>query len=72
MTCDAKEPPPTIPMTGAERCIKAKVVMKGADIWDMAVRYETSLPPRVGCGPDPDASFVSLVCGTPGVEDMGS
>jgi hypothetical protein len=72
MTCDDREPPPTTPIAGAERWMRAKVVMKGADIWDIAVRYETSLSLRVGCGPDPGASSATPVCGTSGVEDMKS
>jgi len=72
MTCDDREPPPSTPMTGAERCIRAKVVMRGADVWDIVVRYETSLPLHVGCGPDPGVSSAPLVRGISGVEDMRS
>jgi len=46
--------------------------MKGADMWDIAVRYETSLPLHVGCDLEPDASSAPTVRGTSGVEDMWS
>ena len=72
MTFDDKEPPPTIPIAGAERWIRAKVVMKGADTWDTIVKYETSLLLHVGCGPEPDASSALSVCETSGAEDMRS
>jgi hypothetical protein len=46
--------------------------MKGADMWDTVVRYETSLPFHVGRGLDPDASSAPLVRGTSGAEDIVS
>lgn len=48
--------------------------MKGADMWDTVVRYETSFFLHAGCGlgPDADASPTPLVRGlSEGVEDMG-
>ena len=45
--------------------------MKGADMWDTVVRYETSLLLHVGCGLEPDASSALPVHGTSGMEDMG-
>jgi len=72
MTFDDREPPPTTPIAGAERWIRTKVVMKGADTWDIVVRDESSLPLHFGCGLEPDASFALLFCGTFGMEGMGS
>jgi hypothetical protein len=62
MTRDDKELPPTIPITGAERWIRAKVVIKGADTCETMVRYETSFPPQVGRDLDPGASSAPVVC----------
>ena len=45
--------------------------MKGADMWDTVVRYETSLPLHVDCGLGPEASSALLVRGTSGVDDIG-
>ena len=72
MTCDDREPPPTIPIAGAERWIRAKVVINGADTCDTAVRYETSFPLHVDCDLDSDASSASVVRGTVGMEDIAS
>ena len=47
-------------------------MMNGADMWDITVRYETSLPFHTDCGLDPGASSAPLVCGTSDVEDMES
>ena len=37
MTCEARDVPPRFAMTGAVRCMRAKVVMNGADPWVMRV-----------------------------------
>lgn len=73
MTCDDKELPPTTPMAGAERWIRAKVVMKGAEMCDIIVRHETNFPLQAaGCDPDLGTSSVPVVSGIPGVEDIES
>ena len=72
ITCDDRELPPTTPIAGAERWIRTKVVMNGADAWDMTVRYETSFLLHVCCGFAPDASSAPSVCGTSGMEGISS
>ena len=37
MICEASDVPPRFAMTGAVRCMRAKVVMNGADPWAMRV-----------------------------------
>lgn len=70
MTCDERELPPTTPIAGAERWIRAKVVMKGAEMCDTVVRHEISFPLHVGCDIDPGASSAPAACGTLGVGDI--
>ena len=72
MTFDDREPPPTTPIAGAERWMRIKVVIKGADTWDIVVRYESSLLLHFGCGLGPGASSALLFRGTSGMEDMRS
>jgi hypothetical protein len=57
---------------GAERWIRAKVAMKGAEMCDAMVRYEAKFPLHVGCDfdPGPDASPAPVACGLSGVEDI--
>jgi len=60
-------------MAGAERWIRAKVVMKGAEMCDIIVRHETNFPLQAaGCDPDLGTSSVLVVSGIPGVEDIDS
>jgi hypothetical protein len=70
MTRDDKALPPKTPIAGAERWIRANVVMKGAETCDTMVRHETSFPVHVGCDLDPGASSAPVACGTSDVEDI--